>query len=212
MRGRGQAFLVVLLLLMVMACGGASTSTTTTTEPPTETTGTPEDPGSVSSLDDLPAQCVDALRTYLQAIEPVVHDFDFQSASMEDFEVLSEEIATVTEGFEEETATCPELDQTADDGLALIKEFAAQEAPGTVAYFDFLAEFMAAFEGGGTASGDCETDIAAFQEFVDQGSSMSDLTASEVATASNLMSSIAVACSEERFIEWSEEVDAWING
>ena len=192
-------------------CGSGSTSTTTT-EPPTETTGSPDDPGSVSSLDDLPAQCVDALRTYLQAIEPVVEDFDFQSASMEDFEVLSEEIATDTEGFEEDTATCPELDQSAEDGFALIKEFAADEAPGTVAYFEFIEEFAAAFEGGGTASGDCETDIAAFQEFVDRGGSMGDLTASEVATVSNLMSTIAVACSEERFTEWQEDVDAWING
>lgn len=41
---------------------------------------------------------------------------------------------------------------------------------------------------------------------------MSDLTASEVATVSNLMSAIAVACSEERFTQWSEEVAAWIDG
>ncbi|MEX2622463.1 MAG: hypothetical protein WD651_01910 [Acidimicrobiia bacterium] len=65
---------------------------------------------------------------------------------------------------------------------------------------------------GGTASGDCETDISAFQEYVDRGGSMSDLTASEVATVSNLMSTIAVVCSDERFTEWQEDVDAWIDG
>ena len=212
MRGRGNILLAVMLVFVVMACQSGSTTTTATTEPPAQTTASTDDPGSVSSLDDLPAQCVDALRTYLQAIEPVVQDFDFQSASMEDFEVLSEDIAAVTEGFEEQTATCPELDQSADDGLALIREFAAAEAPGTIAYFDFIEEFVAAFEAGGAASGDCETDIAAFQEYVDRGGSMSDLTVSGVATVSNLMSTIAVACSEERSTQWQDEVASWIDG
>ena len=81
-------------------------------------------------------------------------------------------------------------------------------------YIRFIEDFVGALESGGNASGDCETDIAAFQEFVDRGGSMADLTAAEVAEASTLMSSIGANCSDERFQEWSqdEDIQTWISG
>jgi hypothetical protein len=162
----------------------------------------------------MPAECVDALREYLQAIEPVVEGIDFQSLTQTDFEALSEQLATATEGFEERTESCPDLDVSATESFSIIREFAEEEAPGTVAYFTFIEDFVGALESGGNASGDCETDIAAFQAFVDRGGSMADLTAAEVAEASTLMSSIGANCSDERFLEWSqdEEIQAWISG
>jgi hypothetical protein len=43
---------------------------------------------------------------------------------------------------------------------------------------------------------------------------MADLTAAEVAEASTLMSSIGANCSDERFLEWSqdEDIQTWISG
>jgi hypothetical protein len=162
----------------------------------------------------MPAECVDALREYLQAIEPVVEGIDFQSLTQTDFEAVSEDLATATEGFEERTESCPDLDVSTTESFSIIREFAEEEAPGTVAYFAFLEDFVGALESGGNASGDCETDIAAFQEFVDRGGSMADLTAAEVAEASTLMSSIGANCSDERFLEWSqdEDIQTWISG
>ncbi|MGH8958386.1 MAG: hypothetical protein ACRDVK_06895, partial [Acidimicrobiia bacterium] len=198
-----------------------SGTTSETTEAPeataAETTGAPEataDPGSVASVNDMPAECVEALREYLQAIEPVVDGVDFQSLTQTDFEALSEDLAAATEGFEERTESCPELDVSTEESFSIIGEFAEEEAPGTVAYFTFIEEFVGSLEGAGSASGDCETDIAAFGEFVDRGGSMSDLTAAEVVQASTLISSIGANCSDERFLEWSEDEDiqAWISG
>jgi hypothetical protein len=127
---------------------------------------------------------------------------------------LGEELDAATEGFEERTESCPDLDVSTTESFELIREFAENEAPGTVAYFTFLQEFVADLSGGGSASPDCETNIAALQEFVDRGGSMTDLTAAEVAEATSLMSSIGATCSTERFIEWSEQEDvaAWIEG
>ncbi|HJU80868.1 MAG TPA: hypothetical protein VJ796_03875 [Acidimicrobiia bacterium] len=208
-----------LLGMVVVAAVACQSGTAETSPPPTDnsevvTTEAPADPGSVGSVDDMPAECVDALREYLQAIEPVVEGIDFQSLTQTDFEALSEELATATEGFEERTESCPDLDVSTTESFSIIREFAEEEAPGTVAYFTFIEDFVRALESGGNASGDCESDIAAFQEFVDRGGSMADLTATEVAEASTLMSSIGANCSDERFQEWSqdEEIQAWISG
>ena len=205
--------------MVVVAAVACQSGTAETSPPPTDnsevvTTEAPADPGSVGSVDDMPAECVDALREYLQAIEPVVEGIDFQSLTQTDFEALSEELATATEGFEERTESCPDLDVSTTESFSIIREFAEEEAPGTVAYFTFIEDFVRALESGGNASGDCESDIAAFQEFVDRGGSMADLTATEVAEASTLMSSIGANCSDERFQEWSqdEEIQAWISG
>jgi hypothetical protein len=205
--------------MVVIAAVACQSGTAETSPPPTDnsevvTTEAPADPGPVGSVDDMPAECVDALREYLQAIEPVVEGIDFQSLTQTDFEALSEELATATEGFEERTESCPDLDVSTTESFSIIREFAEEEAPGTVAYFTFIEDFVRALESGGNASGDCETDIAAFQEFVDRGGSMADLTATEVAEASTLMSSIGANCSDERFQEWSqdEEIQAWISG
>ena len=210
---------LLLLGLVVLAAVACQSGTAETSTPPNDntevvTTEAPADPGSVGSVDDMPAECVDALREYLQAIEPVVEGIDFQSLTQTDFEALSEELATATEGFEERTESCPDLDVSATESFSIIREFAEEEAPGTVAYFTFIEDFVGALESGGNASGDCETDIAAFQAFVDRGGSMADLTAAEVAEASTLMSSIGANCSDERFLEWSqdEEIQAWISG
>ncbi len=205
-----------MLLVALVACQSGTTATTAPAADTTqaETTNAPADAGSVGSVDDMPAECIDALREYLQAIEPVVEGIDFQSLTQNDFEAVSEDLEAATEGFEERTESCPDLDVSTAESFSIIREFAEEEAPGTVAYFTFIEDFVGALESGGNASGDCETDIAAFQEFVDRGGSMADLTAAEVAEASTLISSIGANCSDERFQEWSqdEDIQTWISG
>ena len=205
-----------MLLVALVACQSGTTATTAPAADTTqaETTNAPADAGSVGSVDDMPAECIDALREYLQAIEPVVEGIDFQSLTQNDFEAVSEDLEAATEGFEERTESCPDLDVSTAESFSIIREFAEEEAPGTVAYFTFIEDFVGALESGGNASGDCETDIAAFQEFVDRGGSMADLTAAEVAEASTLISSIGANCSDARFQEWSqdEDIQTWISG
>jgi len=205
--------LVGLTALTLVACGGGAGTTTAVSAPTTDAEEEPaSDPGSVASVDDLPAECVETLRAYLRAIEPVVADVDFQSLTTEDLEALTEDLEEASVEYEEQIADCPEVDQSVDEGFAIIREIAAEEAPGTVAYFDFVAQFAEDFGNVDSASGDCEADIAAFQEFVDSSDSMSELTAAEVTEASSLMSSIAVVCSDERFLEWQEEISDWVSG
>jgi len=223
---KSSRIVVVLLMLMVVAaCGGGASGGSTTvpvdtttggadvTTPP-ESTTVPQDenPGTITDMSDMPAECVDAFRAFLQELEPIVADIDFENATMADLENFGTEIEPIASQFEAETATCPELDLSTEDSIAFMREIAEQDAPGTVAYFQWLEEFVAGMEGGGTAaSGDCETDIAALQAYVDQGGAMSDLTMGEIAAVTSLMTAVSTECTPERFQEWisQEDVAAW---
>ena len=226
---KSSRIVVVLLMLMVVAaCGGGASGgstivpadTTTggadvTTPPESTTPEDDEDPGTITDMSDMPAECVDAFRAFLQELEPIVEDIDFENATMADLEDFGTEIEPIASQFEDETATCPELDLSTEDSIAFMREIAEQDAPGTVAYFEWLEEFVTSMDGGGTAaSGDCETDIAALQVYVDQGGSMSDLTMGEVAAVTSLMTAVSTECPPERFQEWisQEDVAAWTGG
>ena len=74
MRNSRFAALALMLVVALTACGGDSSTTTTTaadtTAPTTETTDNPA--GEVSSLSDMPEECLDAFRTFLQELEPLI--------------------------------------------------------------------------------------------------------------------------------------------
>jgi len=217
-----------MMLLVMAACGGGASGDSTTvpadtttdgadvTSPPESTTVPDEsDPGTITDLSDMPAECVDAFRAFLQELEPIVEDIDFENATMADLEEFSTQIEPIATQFEDETASCPELDLSTEESIAFMREVAEQDAPGTVAYFDWLEEFIASVEGGGaSASGDCETDIAALQAYVDRGGTMADLTMSELTAVSTLMTAVSTECMPERFQEWisQEDVAAWTAG
>ncbi len=214
-------------LILIAACGGATSggSTTvpadgTTTEVdvttlPDETTVPAEDDPGVVSLEDMPAECIEAFRAFLQAIEPYVEDVDFENSTMADLEAVFTEMEPILTPFEEETIDCPDLDMSEEESLAAMREMAERDAPGTVAYFAWIEEFMVdGGAGGAEVSGDCETDIATLQGYVDQGGTMSDLTMGELAAVGELMTALGTECSSERFQEWlsQEDVAGWSGG
>jgi hypothetical protein len=207
----------VLLLLALVACASGSTTTTaeptttvtTTAAPATTAEGAGDDPGSVGSLSDMPQECLDAFDAFLRDIEPIVADFDFDNATLDDFEALGEELDAIAAPMEEITADCPDLDVGAEESLQLMIDYARDVAPGTVPYFEAIAEFAGSFEGPdlGAISGDCETDIEAVMVFVDAGTSMNELTLAEATTVGSLMTSISTNCSAERFQEFVSDPD-----
>ncbi len=82
-------------------------------------------------------------------------------------------------------------------------EFAESEAPGTAGYFRFLQQFLGdGSTTGVSASGDCETDIASVQEFIDQADSIGDLTVAQTMEFSGLLGAVSAECSPERLEEF----------
>jgi hypothetical protein len=225
---------LVALLLVLAACGGddddtattvgddPSATSTTAAAAPTTTIADDDDNGEVGSIGDMPEECRDVMVDYLQAIEPHVEDVDFETITLDELSTLGETIESdpALADFEAriDELECPDLsepdsEQAREELLAI----AESEAPGTVAFVAYSLDLAASFGAGeetGEASGDCETDIAALQEYVDAGGTMNDLTLSEVTAIGALMMSVQSTCSVERLDEFftQPDVEAFLNG
>ncbi|MGI8518503.1 MAG: hypothetical protein ACR2ME_09225 [Acidimicrobiia bacterium] len=189
--------MIVAVLSIACASGSADTtaSTTSVVVDTQDTTGS----GSVGSLSDMPQECLDAFDAFLREIEPMVADFDFVNSTQADFEVLGAELDASSGSFDEETASCPELDMATEESFAAMVDYARDVAPGTVPYLEYVASFLSETPTAGT--GDCETDIDSFMEIVNSGTPMRQLTLGEGQTATGLLASISASCSTERYTE-----------
>ena len=105
-----------------------------------------------------------------------------------ELEGLSEEYTTAIEDLD-----CPDPSGSDEEAFAAIIELAEQEAPGTVGYLQWVQGLAAGF-GDAEVSGDCETDISALRAIIDESSSMSDLTMTEVVQVGSLVASVSTAC------------------
>ncbi|HJQ92468.1 MAG TPA: hypothetical protein VJ950_12220 [Acidimicrobiia bacterium] len=196
---------ILILTAALVACGGDGGTDTTLTE---TTTTVVEDGAGTVDFDDMPQECIDALVGYLQAIEPAVEDVDFDTTTGEDLEAMGTEL----EGLSEEYTTaiedldCPDPSGSDEEAFAAIIELAQQEAPGTVGYLQWVQGLAAGF-GDAEVSGDCETDISALRAIIDENSSMSDLTMTEVVQVGSLVASVSTACTPDRAEEFFAEPD-----
>lgn len=216
--------------LLLGACGGGgsggdASTTTASGDSPTTTDGvtTTESPGTTSDgggrpigLEDIPQECIDAFAEYLRAIEPVVADIDWATASITDLEEVGTAIEESTNAFElaTENAQCSDLniEATDEDTFEYILDLARDTAPGTVPYFEMLRDFVGNTET--EVSGDCETDIAALMAIIDQGGTMKDLPMADLSMVGNLTTSITTNCSQDRAAEFLADSDvlAWMSG
>ena len=196
---------ILILTVALVACGGDGGTDTTLAE--TSTTVVEDSAGTVDFA-DMPQECIDALVGYLRAIEPAVEDVDFETTTGDDLEAMGTEL----EGLSEEYTTaiedldCPDPSGSDEEAFAAIIELAEQEAPGTVGYLQWVQGLAAGFDDA-EVSGDCETDISALRAIIEENSSMSDLTMTEVVHVGSLVASVSTACSPERAEEFFAEPD-----
>jgi hypothetical protein len=164
----------------------------------------------------MPAECVDALVGFLKAIEPAMEGVDFSTVTAGDLEELGAELEALGADYSGtlEDLDCPDPEGSDEEAFAAMIEIAEREAPGTVAYLEWIESFADAADSIGEASGDCETDIAAFESIVDEKGSMANLTMEEVVEVGGLVSSISTVCSPERAQEFlsQDDVTSFLDG
>ena len=159
--------------------------TTTTASAATTTTAAEQTAG----VEDIPPDCVAEIAAILQVFEPAVEGIDWETATIMDHIQVMTALSGTSIG---ETTACEEnvdLDVSEDEGVALFLEVAEQEAPGAVGYF---AAILAMNEtlGERQSTGDCQTDIATFEDVVAGGVAFVDLPLPEQWLVLNLMGSI----------------------
>lgn len=165
-----------------LALGGDAT----TTMPEVTTTA---DEGTAVGIEDIPAGCVAMISEVLNAFEPAVEGIDWETATIDDHLQVMMSLASVSIG---DTTGCEDvqLDVTNEEGTALFLAVAEQEVPGAVAYFQAIIDINVALDGR-QSSGDCQTDIATFEDVVAGGVPWVDLPLPEQWLVLNLMSSIS---------------------
>lgn len=209
--------ILIVLVLLLAACGGGAAATTTTAPDDATTTTVDESTNETVDLSDMPQECIDAFVAYLQAIEPVVQGFDFATATMDDMEAMGTELETATaaQTAEMESLNCPDVDASDEEVFAAMIDIAQREAPGTVAYFEWIQSFAASAgeEGGLSSSGDCETDIETMEAFIAEKETMGNLTFAELTGFGELMTGITTECTGARVEEFfaQPEVEAFMN-
>ena len=158
----------------------------TTTTAAVETTTTAAE--QAAGVEDIPPECVAEIAAILQVFEPAVEGIDWETATIMDHIQVMTSLAGTSIG---DTAACEnvEIDVSEEEGVALFLEVAEQEAPGAVGYF---AAIMAMNEtlGERQSTGDCQTDIATFEDVVAGGVAFVDLPLPEQWLVLNLMGSI----------------------
>ena len=190
---------IISLILVLTACGGDGAGDTTLAD---TTTTAP------TALADMPQECIDALVAYLQAIEPALEGVDFDAAVPDDLEEVSVEIETLGAEYAAniEELGCPEPAGTDEEAFLAMLDLAEREAPGTVAYLQWVQGLIEG-TGGAEVAGDCETDITAMQAIVDEAGTMSELTMTQVVEVGSLVASISTNCSSERAEEFFAQED-----
>ena len=205
-----NAMSAIPLTLLMAACAGGAGDTATTTGPDAETTSTSvveeatttvADTTSTAAettttadeqaagVEDIPPECVAEIAAILQAFEPAVEGIDWETATiMDHIQVMTSLSGTSIW----DTTACEEnvdLDVSEEEGVALFLQVAEQEAPGAVGYF---AAILAMNEtlGERQSTGDCQTDIAIFEDVVAGGVPFVDLPLPEQWLVLNLMGSI----------------------
>ncbi len=156
---------------------------TTTTRAETTTTAAEQ-----AGVDDIPPDCVAEIAAILQVFEPAVEGIDWETATIDDHIQVMTSLAGTSIG---DTAACEnvELDLNEEEGAALFFEVAEQEAPGAVGYFTAIIAMNEAL-GDRQSTGDCQTDIATFEDVVAGGVPFVDLALPEQWLVLNLMGSI----------------------
>jgi hypothetical protein len=137
----GHALLLGLTVL-VAACasGTTSPSAATTTAAPRASAAPPSVAASMASPSgpiigaaDLPTECVDAIKAYLVAVEPIVKDVQWRTM-IETPPEIEDQLAEVATAVDAEV--CPDLSAAeAHDAWIAI---ASDVAPGTLDYIDFV--------------------------------------------------------------------------
>ena len=162
------------------------TSDGITVEPGDDDGDEPSGPA-ITSLDDVPEVCREAMADFLREIEPVVEPIDWENATMADFEQIAiefEEKATEFEAVSVDVG-CDDLNFDDDASAAILIEFARAEAPGAVGFLEFLDDLSTGAAAGldDTATEGietCQDAIDFLQGLIDEYDTIESVPASEL--------------------------------
>jgi hypothetical protein len=192
----------------------------------------------VDDINDIPDECIEVFTDFLKKIEPIVEDVDWENADLSSMESISEELDAELSGMDEEmeNENCDDYELDDEASMDTLIELAEDEAPGTVAYFEFIQRLQEDFsevtipevdtadDGGddeavdfgdtGDVPQDCEGAIDYIRDLMDQYDSMMDMNINELTSVSTASGVISSTCSVNEMNDFfsDPEVSDWMSG
>jgi hypothetical protein len=165
----------------------------------------------VDDVSDLPTECVDLLADFLKTIEPAVSDIDWDTATLGDFQAISDSLEsqfTEMDAREIELG-CDNYDLSSDQAaMEAAIAIAEQEAPGAVGWLEFVASLsQEPTTDAADPALDCEGAIAYIDGLIASGSTMTDVPFSEVNRITGAITVITTECSPEQADEFLARED-----
>lgn len=166
----------------------------------------------ITSVDELPQPCIDVLRESLEAVDPVVKDIDWETATVAQLEAISEDIAAATEALDADvdTTECERYTLGEDDtGFGITIALAQRDVPGTVGWLMFLREINTPLSESALADlpTDCDGAIAYMDSVVEEGVTMREMQISDVTEIGQVLTTISTVCSPEQNAEFFARPD-----
>lgn len=177
----------------------------------------------IRTVDEIPKECRDEMASFLREIEPIVSPIDWDTASISDFESIADDFTEQTAEFEAASAAaeCNNLVFEGGGEFDLLVDFAEQEAPGVVGFFEFLEIMRApsAASDDGSAAGDseavtletCADGIAFMEDLLAEYDTIRDVPASQLATFQQLPPVLSTCTATEAEFFSREDVDAFLD-
>lgn len=170
---------------------------TATTDPASDTATTEPETILVESFDDMPQECRDLLADFLRTIEPSVSAIDWETASIGDFQTTSDDLADEFQAMDDRSAEtgCDAYDLA--DGVDEIQpmiDLAEAEAPGTVAWLEFLATLDDEPVVNPDLPQDCDGAIAYMDELLAASGSVNEVPFSDMDDISQVLNVISTDC------------------
>ena len=176
-----------------------------------------DDTITVSDLSDMPPKCIDLFSKFLKKIEPTVSKIDWNKATLADFETFGNSFQTESDSFDKDisAAGCDKYNLEGSDKKQFeqITALAKTEAPGTVAFLEFLNS-LTDTSSGGSLPADCNGTIAELEPFLGGGGKMTDLTIADVTRVSQLLTAVRTNCTEAESTAFfsRDDVTAFVSG
>jgi hypothetical protein len=188
-----------------------------TIEPDDDTIEPDDDTIMIDDVDDLPAECRQIMGDFLREIEPIVNAVDWENATIASLETFDTTFTDPSDRLDAamEASGCDRYDfgPESDTSLEFTIELARVEAPGVVAWLEFIRDLDATGVPDGIPT-DCEGAIAFVSELIGRTSGMSEVPISQFTGVTSAMSTIQSECPTEQWTAFFEDpaFQAWANG
>jgi hypothetical protein len=203
---RGSIATIAFVALALAACGGDDDDDAADEASLTTTEQTAEQSATNGAADTITEACADLMGQYLEQLEPLVKDIDWESADAGQLDQLQSQMGTDFDSLDDEiTSKCADyIFTTSESNLQQAIEIAKERAPGTVAWLTFVEKVTrtpssaTTSDGTDAAASDLPTDCAGAQAYIEnqmaEHATIMELPGSELTALSQVISVASQQC------------------